>query len=326
MNISAELKQKINRIPQLPGVYKMLDSQGNIIYIGKSKCLKKRVRSYFTRNHEGKIEKLVSLVDDIDYLVADTHLEAKLLECKLIKETKPIFNSQMKNDGSYVYLKIVERYNPYKVLTVESERSQHSYGPFRQKFTLYDIIDTLMSIFPITKKNNDYLFDYHPIPLSMNQTSFNENKKILSELFSDTECMNSFIEILEDKMKQSATLYKYETAAKYRDIIRGLKYLNYRISDYNNFLSQDYLLKIPTNKGIKLFLISRGQILAKKVLKNPTSVDLDSFVRTGYALKPADSTATYEKAAVDYHDIIYSEIKSLPKGWYELILPSSSPA
>lgn len=314
MNTSTELKQKINLIPQLPGIYKMLDSQGNIIYIGKSKCLKKRVRTYFTHKHKGKVGKLVSLINNIDYRVTDTHLEAKLLECKLIKEIKPIFNSQMKDDGSYVYLKIVEEYNPYKALTVELQRSsEHSYGPFRQKYTLYNIMDLLISIFPITKKNDDYLFAYQPIPLPMDQASFNENKSILSELFSDAQCMNSFIEILEDKMKKSAALYKYETAAKYRDIMRGLNYLHYRISDYNNFLSQNYLLKIPTAKGIKLFLISGGCILAKKVIINPTSVDLDLFISTGYAVKPSASNAADEKAAVDYHDIIYSEIKSLPQ-------------
>ena len=87
MNLSIELKQKLDSIPQLPGIYKMLDSQGNIIYVGKSKCLRKRIKTYFTGNHErSKIEKLVSLISDIDYIVTDTHLEAKLLECKLIKK------------------------------------------------------------------------------------------------------------------------------------------------------------------------------------------------------------------------------------------------
>lgn len=202
MNFSVKLKQKLNIIPQLPGIYKMLDSRGNIIYIGKSKCLRKRVRSYFTGNHKSsKIEKLVSFIDDIDYIVTDTHLEAKLLECRLIKEVKPIFNSQMKNDGRYVYLKIVEKYNPYKALTVQAQRSEYFYGPFRQKYVIYDMIDAMMNIFPITKKNGQYLFDYNPIPLTMDQNSFDENRRILTELFSNAECMDSFIKILEDKMK-----------------------------------------------------------------------------------------------------------------------------
>lgn len=319
MILSTELKQKLNDIPQLPGIYKMLDSQGSIIYVGKSKCLQKRVRSYFTNSQKSsKIEKLVSLIHDIDYIVTDTHLEAQLLECQLIKEIKPMFNSQMKNHGSYVYLKI-EEYNKYKALTVESQRSECSYGPFRHRYRLNEIIDTLVGIFPIIKKNDEYLFDYSPIPLSMDETSFNENRSILIEIFSDMKCMNSFINTLEDKMQESATSYKYETASKYRDIIRGLNYMTYRINDYTNFLSQDYLLKIPTPKGTKLFLISSGYILRRKIFQNPTDVDIHSFVNTGYKMKSSNIIGINEKAAVDYHDIIYSEIKSMPQGWYEII-------
>ena len=87
MNTLTELKHKIKYIPQLPGIYKMLDAQGNTIYIGQSKCLQKRVRTYFTPTHKrNKVDKLVSFIADLDYQVTDTHLEAKLLECRLIKE------------------------------------------------------------------------------------------------------------------------------------------------------------------------------------------------------------------------------------------------
>ena len=323
MNFSVELKQKLNLIPQLPGIYKMLDSRGNIIYVGKSKCLRKRVRSYFTGKHKSsKIEKLVSFIDNIDYIVADTHLEAKLLECELIKEIKPIFNSQMKNDGRYVYLKIADKYNPYKTLTVEPQRSEYSYGPFRHKYAIYEMIDAMMNIFPISKQNNLYLFDYNPIPLTMEQARFEENRRILVEIFSDTKCMNSFLNILEDKMKKAAISYKYETAAKYRDIIQGLNYVSYRINDYANFLSQDYLLKIPAINGVKLFLVSGGYILSKKLFKNPTRADIDLFINNAYLRKTLDIANMNEKAAIDYHDIIYSEIESLPKEFYEIISSS----
>jgi len=286
MNLSTELKQKLDRIPQLPGVYKMLDSRGNIIYIGKSKSLKKRVRTYFTYSHKSsKIERLVSFIHDIDYIITDTDLEAKLLECKLIKEIKPLFNSQMKNDGRYVYLKIVDEYNQYKALTVEYQRSEYAYGPFRNRYRINDLIDALMGIFPITKNNDGYIFDYNPIPVSMDQKTFKQNRRILIELFSDSNYMNSFIQNLEDKMHKSAASFKYETASKYRDMIQGLKNISHRINDYTNFLSQDYLLKIPTIKGTKLFLISRGRVLSKKIIKNPTSADLSLFLNTGYSMK-----------------------------------------
>src|SRR5690554_855055 len=116
--MSPAIKEKLDQIPPLPGIYKMLDSRGNIIYVGKSMCLRKRVSSYFTGNHRWKkVEKLVFFTADIDYIVTDTHLEARLLECEMIKKLKPVFNSQMKNDNGYVYLK-VESDSRYKVLSV----------------------------------------------------------------------------------------------------------------------------------------------------------------------------------------------------------------
>ena len=80
-------------LPMEPGIYKMIDAKGNVIYIGKSKMLNKRVKTYFANNPNwDKINRMVRLIDDIDFIVTDTHLEARILECSLIKELKPIFN------------------------------------------------------------------------------------------------------------------------------------------------------------------------------------------------------------------------------------------
>jgi excinuclease ABC subunit C len=313
IEISAVLKDKLNQLPQLPGVYKMLDSKGNIIYIGKSKCLKKRVKTYFTDRQEwGKIKKLVFLIDDIDYIVTDTHLEARLLECELIKEIKPAFNSQMKNDRKYVYLKL-ENYNKFKALSVVSDREEYTYGPFRQKYSLCSIIDSLKCIFPINKKNSSYELDYHIIPLSMDQEAFDKNRKNLIELFSDSKSMSILINALEDKMEEAAALYKYETASKYRDIIQGFNYINNGIWHYRKLMSQDILLKIPTTQGYKLFFISNGNMLLKKNYDNPTSKDIDLFIDSAYSIKPSISIDMDEKTGIDFRDILYSEIISLPE-------------
>jgi len=179
INISDHLKYVLNNIPELPGIYKMLDSKGNIIYIGKSKCLKKRVKSYFINSPKWeKVTKLVSFIHDIDYIITDTHLEARLLECELIKLNQPVFNSQMKNDKRYVYLK-VENYNSYSPLSVVRERENNTFGPFRSQSTLRNIIDSLRNIYPITKIKHTYTFDYHILPIIMDQNLFHENKKNL---------------------------------------------------------------------------------------------------------------------------------------------------
>ncbi|NLJ91239.1 MAG: GIY-YIG nuclease family protein [Clostridiales bacterium] len=320
MSIPTRLKEKLASIPELPGIYKMLDARGNIIYIGKSKCLKKRVRSYFTKNNKWhKVEKLVAFIDDIDFHVTDTHLEACLLECKLIKEIRPVFNSQMKNHERYVYLEVTSDYNPHKPLNVESSRISYSYGPFRHRYRLLEIIASLNNLFPLTKDDTGYHYDYHPLPKLMNEDEFYVNRDILIDLFSNTKSMESFIKSLEVRMIDFAQSFKYETASKYRDIIKGLNYINYRISDYNKFLSSNYLLKIPANFGTKLFLISGGFIINKQEYTNPSKEDIDSFISSGLTNKESYFKVLSEKAAIDFHDIIYSEIKSLDKELYSII-------
>jgi len=94
-----DLKEKIKNLPASPGVYLMKDSNESIIYVGKSKNLKSRVGSYFinSKSHSQKIVKLVKNLKDFDYILTDTEFEAFMLECRLIKETKPIYNRMMKN-------------------------------------------------------------------------------------------------------------------------------------------------------------------------------------------------------------------------------------
>ncbi len=199
MQIPTGLKEKLDIIPQLPGIYKMLDARGSVIYVGKSKSLRHRVKSYFTGTRQwSKIEKLVSLVRDIEYEVTDTHLEARLLECSLIKALKPEFNAQMKNDRKYVYLK-VEAYNRHKTLSVVSERSEDTYGPFRGKYQLLDLIDKLNNLFPILKTSGNYEFDYHAIPLPMDKETFDKNRSSLIGILNDQDCMGSFIRRLNAK-------------------------------------------------------------------------------------------------------------------------------
>lgn len=144
--VSNKLKEKLNNIPNLPGIYKMLDSQGRTIYIGKSISLRNRTRSYFTANNKWpKVEKMVGFIDDIEYEVMDTNLEAMLEECKLIKELQPIFNSQFKNHSKYVYLKVSD-YNVHNSLSIVYEKEENSYGPFRSRSILVDTIDSFKNL------------------------------------------------------------------------------------------------------------------------------------------------------------------------------------
>ncbi|TJX15688.1 hypothetical protein E9840_02650 [Tissierella creatinini] len=305
-----KVKEKLNTIPELPGIYKFLDCNGRIIYIGKSKTLNKRVKSYFVDNPKwDKVNRIAPYIDDLEFIVSDTHLEARLLECELIKSIKPIFNSQMKNDEKYAYIKI-EEYNRYNPISIVYNRGEASFGPFRKKYYLYKITESLKNLYPIKKSNGAYDFEYHLMPLTMDNDTYKRNKEVLLEIFSCDIHMDFFIAAIKGKMKEAASIYKFETASMYRDIIFNLNYLKSGISGYRNMFIKNIVLKIPYDNGIKLFFISHGRIAYKKSYKRLSSRSYSLFIDNSLRL-PVPSSSD-EKMSIDYRDILYSEILSLP--------------
>jgi excinuclease ABC subunit C len=306
-----ELQLKLHQIPELPGIYKMLDVRGNIIYIGKSICLKKRVRSYFyTAPKWEKVTRMVSHIRDIEYIVTDTHLEARMLECELIKLHKPTFNSQMKNDRRYVYLQI-EEYNLNNALAIVDDRSNDTYGPFRRKYYLENFIGLMKNLYPILWKDEAFYFEYHIFPQTMNKVDFNANREALRHILNNGKMMDHFILQLENNMKEAASQYKYETATIYRDLMKGLQYIRYGIDGYHKLFSQDILLRIPTSNGTKLFFVSYGHIVLAETHCKVTKTVINRFVKKGSTLLTTIPEPLDEKSQIDYRDILYSEINSL---------------
>lgn len=314
-DIRTELKNKIDNIPALPGIYKMLDTRGNIIYVGKSKCLKNRVKSYFIKEHKWeKINRLVELIYDIDYTVTDTHLEARLLECELIKSIKPYFNSQMKNDQKYAYLQLKD-YNPYSTMAVVNERTENTYGPFRSRSMLNDLINLLKNIYPVSFDGNRYIFEYHIFPVVMNKDTYYSNRKVLEDILNHEEKFSLFISQIEEEMYKAAVNYRYEVASLYRDMINYLRYIEHGINGYKELSSKRLILKIPIADGFKLFYVKKGKILLSKKYKRLTLLNkyLDDFIKKGDILSNDNNISTDDKSAIDYRDILYSEISSLPE-------------
>lgn len=325
--ISEYLKEKIGQVPELPGIYKFYNLDGNIIYIGKSKCLKKRVRSYFAKTPRWeKAKKLVRFIRNVEYIATDTHLEARLLECELIKTVKPCFNSQMKNDQRYVYLQI-KACNTYNPLTVIPERQDVSFGPFRSRYTLIDIINSFRNLYPIRKEGTDYLFDYHLLPDALSKEAFAANRDSLLDMFSNPEKLDTFLVKLEEKMAEAASLYKYETASKYRDLISGFQYIKYGINAYQELISQNILLKIPYTEGWKLFYVSGGLIRYIEKFPDPASKDIQKFIRMGEKLAAGNKAPYFpfreseltEKMQIDFRDILCSEIMAMPENMVLLL-------
>ncbi|BCJ94091.1 nucleotide excision repair endonuclease [Anaerocolumna cellulosilytica] len=327
--IKDTIKARLSSLPELPGIYKMLDKNGNIIYIGKSKCLKKRVKSYFTKTPAWeKVKKMVNLIAEINYEVTDTHLEARLLECELIKYYKPFFNAQMKNDQQYVYLK-VNAYNMHNPLAVIHEREGTCYGPFRSRSVLTDIVTSLKNIYPITKNESSYQLTYNLLPLTMNRQEYIDNRQVLLELFDTPGELSKLIEVIQLKMMEASSEFRFETASMYRDLLPCIRHLQKGIEGFTALMTRNIVLKLPTPKGIKLFYIKNGTMIHKKLYKAFNKNSLANFINKGnllvdklktedtpqkeWFLSVTSALPLTDKMTIDFRDILFSEILSLPE-------------
>ena len=150
MHNDDKIEEKLKTLPDNPGVYLMKNSNGKIIYVGKAVILKNRVRQYFRKNEKtARIEKMVSLIHDFEYIITDTEDEALILECNLIKKYKPKFNVLLKDDKTYPYIKVGEKNGkPIIQLTrnLVKDGSKY-YGPYPSVWSAKEMIKYIKDIY-----------------------------------------------------------------------------------------------------------------------------------------------------------------------------------
>ncbi|MBC1436572.1 excinuclease ABC subunit UvrC [Paenilisteria rocourtiae] len=152
--VEAKLKQKLKTLPELPGCYIYRDKKGAILYIGKSKNLKQRVKSYFTKKQMGKTARLVHNIYDFELIITDTEQEALMLEMTLIMKYQPPFNVMLKDEIQYIYLKITNEKNPHLELTKEiAKDGAHYFGPYASRYKAEETLELLQKIYPLCHCN-----------------------------------------------------------------------------------------------------------------------------------------------------------------------------
>lgn len=309
MAIPQHLVEKLRSIPQCPGIYKMLDSKGNILYIGKSKSLNSRVKSYFTTQQEwSKLKRLVFHINDIDYIVTDTHLEAQILECALIKKLKPQYNAQFKNDNKYIYFKLNTECKLPSIAITEARDGELCFGPYRSKGIITEMINSLERLFPIVIINGEFSFDYRILPETIDKELYHTNSKALTQIFTQAEAKNSFIALLEVSMRQAATNQQFERAQYYRDLIYYINYAFDRKAEINGEVTLgEFLIGVKLASSFKLFYILDNRLVLKRKLEEISTDTLKSFINEGRRkiTKQADIN---EKRALDFKHIVGAEI------------------
>ncbi len=222
-----ELRAKLAYVPERPGCYLMKDEHQQVIYVGKAKVLKNRVRSYFTGSHDSKTARMVSKIADFEYIVTDTVAEALVLECNLIKHYSPHFNIMLRDDKTYPYIKITGDEHPRLEIVRKVQKDKGTYfGPYPSGGAAAETKRLLERLYPLRKcrtiKNKVCLY-YHigqclaPCEFTVDQEKYQEIKKDITQFMN-----GGYKDIIKDftrQMEDLAAQMNFERAAELRDLI-----------------------------------------------------------------------------------------------------------
>ncbi|GAA0180829.1 GIY-YIG nuclease family protein [Clostridium sediminicola] len=321
-----KLKQKIKLLPTSPGVYLMKDSLDNIIYIGKSKNLKKRVNSYFYElsNRSSKIDKLVKNIKDLEYILCDTEFDALLLECSLIKKYKPRYNKLMVNHEKYPYLSVTykEKYPKIDVVLQKQNDGSLYFGPFNSYNKTIVVKTILEEEFYIKtcsvncfNKTYSGCLNYHlskclgPCRGEIYRLEYLKKVEMLIEFL---ESKSSFlIEKLESTMKEAAEKEDFVKAINIRDRLKDIEYINNQLVNLSDskLNKKIVILDIIQKNLYKLYYIKGLNIVDREVI---TMDSIDTTYIKDKAVKVFGENhgeAVMNKESIDSINIINSFIK-----------------
>lgn len=274
--MNERIKNKLALLPDQPGCYLMKDKNGTIIYVGKAKILKNRVRSYFRGSHDTKTERLVSEIDDFEYIVTESNIEALLLEINLIHKNNPKYNIMLKDDKTYPFIKITNEKYPRLMITRKVLKDKALYfGPYPDVNAANETKKLLDRLFPLRKCNPlqktpclyyhlgqclcPYAFDVDP---QVYKDMVEEIKGFLSG--GHTEIQDR----LQEKMAYAAAHMEFEKAAEFRDQIKAIETVMTRQKMTNVDLIDRDVFGYAVDKGwmcVQVFFVRQGKLIERDV-------------------------------------------------------------
>ena len=335
--MNEKLKESLKLLPSLPGCYIYYNSDNEIIYVGKAKILKRRVKSYFNRKHHDsvKVNILVSQIDHLEYIITNTEVEALILESHLIKKHKPRYNILLKDDKKYPYFLITDEDFPriqiVRKRNINPEKGKY-YGPYTNIRAMHSTLDFLKKIFPLRQcktpkfKNRPCLY-YHIgkcLAPCQNMVTSKEYKAIVqqAELFLSGKQTELMKQLMEQIQKYSDT-EQFEKAARLRDSYFDLqKTLEKQKVVYENTKLNEDIISLQHEDGILaivIMMIREGRLIDKK-----------DFT---YEVEEEDKTEFFETFFKEYYNtlslefpdrIVSNELeavgnKALYEEWLEII-------
>lgn len=280
------IKSKLELLPTSPGCYIHKDKNGTIIYVGKAKNLRNRVRSYFRGSHDTKTEALVSEIVDFEFIVTESNIEALLLEINLIKENKPKYNIMLKDDKSYPFIKITNERYPRLIITRQVKKDGGLYfGPYPDVGAANEIKRLLDRIFPFRKCTNPpskVCFYYH-IGQCMAHTICKKDEAYFQSMAQEVSDFlkgqdDKIIDDLKGKMAKAAQSMEFERAAEYRDLIQAIGTLRTKQRVMAKDLQNRDVFGYYVDKGwmcVQVFFVRQGKLIERDVNLFPYYNDPD---------------------------------------------------
>ena len=280
------IKSKLELLPTSPGCYIHKDKNGTIIYVGKAKNLRNRVRSYFRGSHDTKTEALVSEIVDFEFIVTESNIEALLLEINLIKENKPKYNIMLKDDKSYPFIKITNERYPRLIITRQVKKDGGLYfGPYPDVGAANEIKRLLDRIFPFRKCTNPpskVCFYYH-IGQCMAHTICKKDEAYFKSMAQEVSDFlkgqdDKIIDDLKGKMAKAAQSMEFERAAEYRDLIQAIGTLRTKQRVMAKDLQNRDVFGYYVDKGwmcVQVFFVRQGKLIERDVNLFPYYNDPD---------------------------------------------------
>ncbi|MCI6886719.1 MAG: excinuclease ABC subunit UvrC, partial [Lachnospiraceae bacterium] len=307
-NIEEELK----KLPSQPGVYLMHDAKDEIIYVGKAISLKNRVRQYFqsSRTKTAKIEQMVSRIARFEYIVTDSELEALVLECNLIKEHQPRYNTMLKDDKAYPYIKVTVGEEYPRVLfarTMKKDKSRY-FGPYTSAGAVKDTIDLIHKLYKIRTCNRSLPRDtgkerpclnYHikqcdaPCQGYISKEDYAEN--IAQALDFLNGHYDRLLRTLEEKMMAASDAMDFEKAIEYRDLLESVKKVAQKQKITSSSMEDRDIIAMARDDQdavVQVFFVREGKLIGRDhfhvavgAAENTAQI-LTSFVKQFYAGTP----------------------------------------
>ena len=280
------IKSKLELLPTSPGCYIHKDKNGTIIYVGKAKNLRNRVRSYFRGSHDTKTEALVSEIVDFEFIVTESNIEALLLEINLIKENKPKYNIMLKDDKSYPFIKITNERYPRLIITRQVKKDGGLYfGPYPDVGAANEIKRLLDRIFPFRKCTNPpskVCFYYH-LGQCMAHTVCHKDEAYFKGMAQEVSDFlkgqdDKIIDELKIKMTTAAQNMEFERAAEYRDLIQAIGTLRTKQRVMAKDLQNRDVFGYYVDKGwmcVQVFFVRQGKLIERDVNLFPYYNDPD---------------------------------------------------